>query len=440
MRPLLFIRTTLAWACCSTVAAAATGAMGAVAANERPMERSIERFIQSARTEVGASADAPSTAALRGVPAWFEELQIRQKTNSGLNPYASAAAPAYELRLMPKAWGQRVAEQTALGWRAEQQAAQTQAALASALRRRYQAVLDWLSQQATTVGLLQSAQLLESEVKLNRSVVAARDFNIKRLLDAEVALARTQGQAEIALLRLNELRVQLELPAHTAQSLQAESATSASTAEAGPAWVTPQQVRWQVLQTVDTQQMPAVQALRLQWARLAAEDEIAQSRQRLGVAALSVERFNGERGFGASDKRTQFAVSLNIPLGGDGYKAIDTRLAARAAELAYQQRLIEDTHALAGLKTEALAAVQAWEVAQAGLQRQAARLGTAAPKTDPELALALRQEEARQQRDMATLEYKVRAVYVQYLFTTGVLAQAPLRNWIAQGMPLLGAD
>jgi hypothetical protein len=388
-----------------------------------------EKFIQDARAEVSASQGTALPAAqLQRAAAWLEELQIRQKTQSTLNPFAGAAAPAYELRITPKAWGQSSAEQEALNWRAQQQSAQWQAAWSSALRRRYQWILELLAQHTHVQTQLHSASLLDSEVKLNRSLVAGRDFSVKRLLDAEVALAQAQGQASIGLTRLNSQRAVLQLPAHTLTSVLDE--------DADLAWITPNQILDVMQQTLNEQQIPGVHAQRLQWARLHAEDTIAQTRQRLGLAAFSAERFSSA-GVGSGDKRTQFTVSLNIPLGNDGFKATDTRFAAHEAELAYQQRLADDTHALTAMRTEAAALVQAWELAQVHLQRNSARMANPAVKTDPELALALRQEDARQQRDLASLALRTRAVYLQYLYSSGLLVEPPLRHWLRPGTPVL---
>jgi hypothetical protein len=393
----------------------------------------LERFIQGARAEASATpAGASPATGWRSATSWLEELQLRQKTTGTLNPYATGAAPSYELKLTPKAWGQRTAEQEALNWRADLQAAQVQAGLADALRRRYQVALDTLAQHAAAHSLMQAAALQDSEVKLNKSQVAGRDFNLRRLLDAEVALSRTQGQLDAALLRLNELRQTLGLPATTRASLMVDGA--------GIDAITPTQMRAVMAQDINAQQIPAVRVLRLQWARLNAEEAVAQARQRPSIAALSIERFNGERsqgGASGSDKKTQIGISVNIPLGGDSFKTVDSRYATQAAQLAFEQRLADDSHALATLRTEADALVLAWDMAQQALQKNATRLANPAAKGDAELALLLRQEDARQARELWAVEQKIRAVYLHYLFASGLLAQAPWRNWLRPQTPVM---
>ncbi len=393
----------------------------------------LDRFVAGARSEAAAAQDGLQGAPTRpGVSSWFEALQLRQKTNSTPNPFTSGAEPSYELRLTLKAWGQRAAEQEALGWRAQQQVAQDQAAFAQALRRRFELVLVLLAQHASTQAQLRSAALLESEVKLNRSLVAAREFNVKRLLDAEVAWAHALGQAEMGLLRVNELRVAMGLPPHTPASLLAEDPQNGL--------LTPRQMQDRVAQAVDVQATPAAQMLRLQSARLQAESLAAQTRQRLGMAAVGVEHFNSTPGASSNDKKTQITLTLNIPLGGESFNTADSRFAARQAELAYQQRLAEEAHLLAALKRDLQGLVQSWELAQAGRLKHAARLNNPAPKADPELMLALRQEEARQVKEIATLEQGTRTLYVQYLFASGLLGLQPVRSWLRDGTPTLSAD
>jgi hypothetical protein len=397
------------------------------------LDNALERFIEGARSEVSvAPANAGPATGWRSAASWLEEMQLRQKTNSTINPYATGAAPSYELKLTPKAWGQRAAEQEVLNWRAELQAAQYQAGLADALRRRYQVVLDVLAQHAVAQGLLQTTSLLESDVKLNKSQVAGRDFNLRRLLDAEVALSRAQGQLDAALLRLNDLRKTLDLLAHSRTSVMAEDPRVGR--------ISPPQMRAVMAQDVNAQQIPAVHVLRLQWARLSAEEAVAQARQRPGITAVSVERFSGERGFGSSDKKTQIAVSVNIPFGNDSFKTLDSRYATHVAQLAFEQRLADETHALAMLRAEADALVQAWDLAQQGLQKNATRLANPASKSDAELALLLRQEDARQARDLFNLEHKIRVVYLQYLFASGLLAQSPWRHWLRPHTPAMAMD
>jgi hypothetical protein len=393
----------------------------------------LDRFIAGAASEAAAAQDSlQGTPSRPGVSSWFEALQLRQKTNSTINPFTSGAEPSYELRLTLKAWGQRAAEQEALGWRAQQHLAQEQAAKAQALRRRYDLVLALLAQHASTQAQLRSAALLESEVKLNRSLVAAREFNVKRLLDAEVAWAQALGQAEMGLVRVNELRAAMGLAPHTRASLVAEDPHNGL--------LTPRQMQDRVAHALDVQPTPAAQLLRLQSARLQAESVAAQARQRLGMAAVGVEHFNSVAGAGNNDKKTQVTLTLNIPLGGESFNTADSRFAARQAEADYQQRLAEEAHLLATLKRELNGLVQSWELAQAGRQKHAARLNNPAPKADPELLLALRQEEARQLKEIASLEQGTRTLYLQYLFASGMLTLQPVRSWLRDGTPTLSAD
>jgi hypothetical protein len=392
----------------------------------------LDRFIEGAKSEAAAAQNGLVSPMRPGVSSWFETLQLRQKTNSTPNPFSNGAEPSYELRLTLKAWGQRAAEQQALGWRAQQQVAQDQVAWAQALRRRYEAVLALLAQHASTQAQLRSAALLESEVKLNRSLVTAREFNVKRLLDAEVAWAQALGQAEIGLARVNEWRASLGLAAHSPASLLAEDPQNGL--------LTPRQMQDQLAQVLDMQPTPAAHMLRLQSARLQAESMAAQARQGLGVAAVGVEHFNSTANLRSNDKKTQVTLTLNIPLGGESFNTADSRFAARQAELAYQQRLAEEAHLLTTLKRELQGLVQSWELAQVGRQKHALRLKTPAPKADPELLLALRQEEARQLKEIATLEQGARTLYLQYLFASGLLVQPPVRNWLRDGTPTLSAD
>ena len=386
----------------------------------------VENFILGAQTEVaspeGAGQQIPG---MSGLSSWVDELQLRQKTESTINPFASGASTAYEFRLTPKAWGQRAAEQEVLRVREEQLDAQSKNALNGALYRRYLVLLELFAQRATAQLLIVSSGLLEGEVQINRSLVGGREFSAKKLLDAEVALARSQGLAAISLRRLNALRVQLNLPPETEVQVLSENK---------PDWlIDHRQIRQTIGQEVSLEQLPTVTRSRLEAQRISFEADATKARQRLGIVSLSAEFVVGVSNSNSSDNRSQFMVSVNIPLGSDNFKSIDSGYALREAQAAYQQRQAVDMHSLGLMKSSMLQSLQEWELVQASLQKNAVRLATPAVKTDPELALTLRTEQVRQLKELAEVEQKTVAAYIDYLYLSGLLAEQPLRNWIRQG-------
>ena len=390
----------------------------------------VENFILGAQTEVaspeGAGQQIPG---MSGLSSWVDELQLRQKTESTINPFASGASTAYEFRLTPKAWGQRAAEQEVLRVREEQLDAQSKNALNGALYRRYLVLLELFAQRATAQLLIVSSGLLEGEVQINRSLVGGREFSAKKLLDAEVALARSQGLAAISLRRLNALRVQLNLPPETEVQVLSENK---------PDWlIDHRQIRQTIGQEVSLEQLPTVTRSRLEAQRISFEADATKARQRLGIVSLSAEFVVGVSNSNSSDNRSQFMVSVNIPLGSDNFKSIDSGYALREAQAAYQQRQAVDMHSLGLMKSSMLQSLQEWELVQASLQKNAVRLATPAVKTDPELALTLRTEQVRQLKELAEVEQKTVAAYIDYLYLSGLLAEQPLRNWIRQGGPAI---
>lgn len=390
----------------------------------------VETFILGAKIEAAAGeGSGQQIPGVSGLNSWVEDLQLRQKTESTINPFASGASAAYEIRLTPKAWGQRAAEQGVLGVRAEQQEAQRKDALNGALYRRYLVLLDLFVQRAVAQHLIISTSALEGDVQINRSLVASREFSAKKLLDAEVALERSRGLAGISLRRLNALRAQLNLqPASEAQVL----------AENSPDWfIDHRHVRQTIRQELNPQQLPAVVRSRLAADRIGFEANVINARQRFGIVSLSAEYAVGSINPNSSDNRFQFTVSVNIPLGSDNFKAVDSRYALREAQAAYQQRQAADMHSLGLMKSGMLQQLDEWELAQASLQKNVARLATHAVKTDPELALTLRAEQVRQLKELADIEQKTVAAYIDYLHLSGLLAEQPLRNWIRQGGPVI---
>ena len=390
----------------------------------------VENFILGAhRAAVGPDAATHRMAGMSGLSSWVEDVQIRQNTESTINPFASGASTAYEFRLMPKAWGQRAAEQGVLGARAALQEAQRKDALNGALYRRYLVLLDFLAQRAAAQHLIISSSVLEGDVQINRSLVGSREFSAKRLLDAEVALARSRGLAGVSLRRLNALRFQLDLPPSSEAQVLADDK---------PDWlIDHRQIRQTIGQELSLEQMPAVTRLRLEVERVSFEADVIKARQRLGIVSLSAEYTVGANNSNSTENRTQFMVSLNIPLGSGNFKSINSQYAVREAQAAYQQRQAADLHSLGLMRTSMLQWLDEWELIQASLQKNAGRLTTTAAKTDPELVLTLRTEQIRQLKELADVEQKAMAAYIDYLYLSGLLAEQPLRNWIRQGSPAI---
>ena len=390
----------------------------------------VESFILGAQAEVaspeGAGQQIPG---MSGLSSWVEVLQLRQTTASTINPFARGASAAYEIRLTPKAWGQRAAEQGVLSARAGLREAQSKDALNGALYRRYLVLLDLFAQRAAAQHLIVSSGLLEGEVQINRSLVGGREFSARKLLDAEVALAWSQGLAGIALRRLNALRAQLNLPPETEAQVLSESKAD---------WlIDDRQIRQTIGQELSLEQLPAVTRSRLEVDRISFEADAIKAKQRLGIVSLGAEVVVGANNSNSSDNRSQFTVSVNIPLGSDNFKSIDSRYALQEAQVAYQQRQAADLHSLGLMRTSMLQWLDEWELVQASLLKNAGRLTTSAVKTDPELALTLRSEQIRQLKELADVEQKTRAAYIDYLYLSGLLAGQPLRNWIRQGGPAI---
>jgi hypothetical protein len=390
----------------------------------------VDNFIANAQVEaVDPQKTANRIPAIGGLSAWVEDIQVRQQTDSTFNPFARKSSPAYEFRVTPKAWGQREAEQESLNLRSEIQEAQYKKALNDALYRRYLVLIDLFAQQTTAQLLINSSTLLESEVQLNKSLIGSREFNIKKLLDAEVAVARTQGLTTISVGRLNSLRAQVELKPTTEVQVAAEDKLD---------WLVDyNQIRETMRQEIDPQRIPAIMIPRLQVARISAEEKVNKTRQRFSVNALSSEFTLGANN---ADYKTKFMVSVNIPLGSENFKSLDNRYALQEAEAAYQLRLGTDKHTLALLKFNALQLLQERDLLQVSIQKNASRLATNAGKTDAELGLILRLENVRQLRELADIEHKTMTAYLEYLYVAGHLIEQPLRNWIRRDRPVIASN
>ena len=388
-----------------------------------------ERFILDAHTEaVSATSATLRSPEIKGMNYWVEDIQLRQSTEFTNSPFGRGASPTYQVRVTPKAWGQTQAEQAVLQLRSEEQEVQHKQALNSALYRRYQLLVDLMAQYAAVQQLINSFSLLNAEVQISRSLVGGRDFNTK-LLETEVAVARTQGLIQVGLQRLNFLRAQIGLPPDTEGQVIAQNR---------PDWfIDYPQIQEAMRLELDPQQILGVSETRLQMERISLEDNVLKTKQRFGIAALSADyTFSANR----SSNSAQIMLSLNIPLGADNFKSIDNRYALQEAQNAYAQRLAADTYALRIMRLNMLQLLQEWDLTKVSLQKNTARLASNGAKTDPELALTLRLEQSRQIKDQGDLEQKIMVTYVEYLYRSGLLAAQPLRNWIRRDSPAIAMN
>lgn len=386
----------------------------------------LDHFLQAALTEVHAANDPNTSAQLEGVSEWIESSQVRIKSKINEEFNDRSREESYALRVKPKAWGQRDAEQAVLALRANQQHVDNDQLLNDALTRRYAILLELIAQQNQTRLLWLSTTLFEQEVSINRAQVNSNEFNAEKLLDSEVALEQGNAAAQFNLRRLNALQAQLGLQPDSKEMLLA-----------------PENMDWLImLPEIQTRMSDGLKThstletrdkqLKLSLAQ--AELQQIKTTEQLGVNLVGVEYQDSKLD---SVDFVNFMVGINLPLGSESYKTTAKR--RDVAEInqdlgntlyAAKQNLSDKTVKMKDLMEE-------WHFAQTQVQHISARLQKDYAKTNPLLRIALQKEQLKQLKELSSIHQQALSVYISYLTTSGQLIQQPLRNWISKGAPTL---
>lgn len=386
----------------------------------------LDKFLLAAQSDINTINDPNATAALEGVSEWIEssEVRVKSKVNEEFND--RSRSESYAIRVKPKAWGQRDAEQAVLALRANQQHVDNEQLLNAALNRRYLILLELIAQQNQTRLLLLSTTLFEKEVSINRAQVNSKEFNAEKLLDSEVALEQGNAAAQFNLNRLNALQTRAGLPLDTKESLLA-----------------PENMDWLIMlpeiQTLMSDDLKAQNTLATRESQLklsVAQAELQQlkSTQQLGVDLLGFEYQDSK--LDSVDFMT-FMVGINLPLGSENYKTTAKRRDVSDINQELGNTLYAAKQNITDKSTKINWLIDEWHFTQTQIKQISARLQKEYAKTNPLLSIALQKEQLRQLKDLASIHQQALSVYINYLTVSGQLIQQPLRNWITKGTPAL---
>ena len=382
---------------------------------------SVNNFLLAAQGDLDdVNAERKAIPELGGLSSWIEDTQVRVNAADELNTKDSTTQ-SYDIRIKPKAWGQREAEQKILQLRSSQEDVQYHESLNAELSRRYAIVLEFVTQHNQTRFLLESDDLLNKQVQMNRNLVNSSEFNEENLLDVEIAFEQAKDLVDLNLHRLNDLQSQLDISADSKETLKTS----------GNAWewlVTVPQMQEVMAQPLGPQQAPEVIKSRLELEQARAENQYKKSTQQLGVNLL---------GFKVDDSRDPkkelqlgFLVGINIPLGAENFQSTKSRHDIYNARVKLHDSVYTTTQGLDEKRTKMKWLVEEWRSTQKQMAKLNERLQKDYAKTNPNLALTLQFEHAKKLKELQDIHQEALAVYVSYLAITGQLAERPLRNWL----------
>jgi len=383
----------------------------------------INEFILTAQTEVLPITFNDATTTPNAFSSWVEEAQFRFNASVDNRFVFDEHSQAYEIRLKPKAWGQRDAENEILKLHSIQQNNTYNQKLNLALKKRYIVLLNYLEQQHKTLYLLQLTKLLIQEKNLIRSEVMTRQFNATKFLDIESLLQQSKGMANLNLSRLNAIQSQLQLPQDSAESLLANKHAS---------WVINiSEIHHHLLEITEIHQSALeIKNFKLKLQVVQAEKQLTQAEQQLGINLLSFEYKDSE------NDAMSFLLGINIPLGTtfkrakSQYQLQTAQSQLRDSQNGIKQNLDELQKNIGWLTEEqSLVSIQIMRVRKHLLKAYA--------QTNPLLMLNLRKEVIEYTKKSVDIQHKVLKLYISYLELSGQLVQLPLRNWLQHETPEL---
>lgn len=353
--------------------------------------------------------------------SWFEDAQFRVNSTTPTNNVdIKKNYLSYEVRVKPKAWGQRGVEEDIIMLRKKQYENSSQQLLSFALQDRYLKLLDYVDKQSANKYLLELSDALMQEKKLIKSQVRSAQFNPKKLLGIDDQLKQTQDRVKLNLTQLKIIQTQLGLSLDSAQF------------NSDLTWVVsvPEMQSNTSVGHDENQSSLAVLNARLQFQLSQSQSQLIKTKQQLGVNLLKFEYGDQEH------DEMAFQIGVNIPLGTrfsemeNQYKLHVAKAELNTSLLKMKQSLNEMSKEITWLSGEFSAKKNQIERARRYMQKDYV-------KTDSLLMIDLYKKVINYKQKKETINQRILSLYIRYLALSGKLTQQPLRNWIQKGTPEL---
>lgn len=386
----------------------------------------ISEFLLKAQTEVAPATFDESTATLNALGGWVESAQFRFNSSVDNKFSDDDRSQAYEIRIKPKAWGQRAAENTLLKLHSNQKNHQYNQQLNIALQKRYIKLVAYLEQRHATRYLLQRIQLLSQEQNLMRSAVSTRQFNAEKFLNITATLQQSKDMASLNMSRLQTVQKQLQLSLGSANNLLSHLDTE---------WLININELHNNLSSMKAIHQSAldIQAAQLKVKMLQAESQLTKVEQQFGIDLLSFE-YKDDR-----NDSMAFLLGVNIPLG-TRFDHAKSKYQVYGAQAKLRESLTNLKQNMHDIQMN----INWLEEEQSLIHKHIIRLEKQLKKeyiqNNSILMLGLRKDLLEQNKKSIDTRYKAIKLYIRYLTLSGQLIQAPLRNWLQQGTPELVAN
>lgn len=365
--------------------------------------------------------ELPDFSDMNVVGSWFEEAQFRVSSGSPVDDIGiQDDYLSYEVRVRPKAWGQKQLEEEILILRQQQGENNSQKQFEFSLQNRYLRVLDYLGKYHSNRHLEALADVLKRERRLLKSQVRHRQFNPKKLLDTESKLGQVKDRLALNKKQLKVIQAQFGMASgdkETNDFLKSQVQLS--------------EIRSTLSVSGDIDQVSAdVLGAQLQLQLSQTEQQLSKKKQQFGINLLKFEYSDKK------DDEIAFQVGVNIPLG-ESFDDKENIYDIYEAKAALNENISKRKYVLSEIKQEIIWLAGKFELEEKQVERTKKYLQKKYIKKNPLLVISLQKKGVNFQQKKVSAHQKAIILYVKYLALSGALAEPPLRNWIQQGKPIL---
>lgn len=332
------------------------------------------------------------------------------------------SSETYRLRLRPKYGSEREAEQSFYSASTQQHLLQASEVLASDLFTRYSNVIDLISLQLDLKHLKEKNELLQLEMKAERSLTESGDFKAEKLQDIVLDIDHTNTQITLTEKRAELLAMDLNLSFETTADIYMNRLIL-------PVQIDSTIKKYQSdIENVNA--VPEVKMAKLDKNLADARLKIHQAKSGFGVELLEVKYVD------KANSAIGFTVGFRLP-GGNDARSVDRYLDKSEAESKY--RLASNSTAASVRKK--LAAIEwdysVWQSDKMSLNKVKKLMLQPSRSQNPALITGLRKQLLSLNIRIADSHVRLLKNYIELLNASGLLAKHPTKNWLVSGLPEL---
>ncbi len=394
------------------------------------MADTLDAFLLKAVPNPQRSIVHESTRSVHtGVSGWIDGAQLRFQAEENLkHRFKNSMKNRYSLRVTPKYGTQRSAEQFLSELGAKQRMIHANRLVTRLLKMRYHVLIDFAEKRIMVELRKREANLLKAEINLNRALAETTDFDPEKLQRLILDHSHVTDTLQMAEKRLEAMRKGIladsELPDSSHTLLDGNWPLS-------PLNIDDVLTQYRAA-LADTDNYPQIKQTRLDLDLENARLAMAEAKTGLALDLIDLEYANDR-----SDNAIGVLLGFRIPTGDGDANLIDQRQDQGNAKTMFM--LTRDTvgNLMVGKLDTMTWNVSIWKTDNLAVQKIQILQSESARIRNPKFVIGLKWQQIALNRTMARTHTQLLRDYIDVLAASGILGQAPLRNWIKEGQPEL---